>query len=118
LERLTDPADLNASVESRIRSYLHSNCAHCHVEAGGGNAAMELGWRTPTEKARIVDANPLHERFGIANAKLIAPGSPESSVLRKRLTIRGRGQMPPLATSRIDQSAVELLDSWIRSLDH
>lgn len=116
LERLTDPADTTASVESRIRSYLHSNCAHCHVEAGGGNAAMELGWKTPTDRSRIVDVTPLHEKFQIANAKLISPGSPENSVMRKRLTIRGRGQMPPLATSRIDHSAVELLDAWIRSL--
>ncbi|MFN9374063.1 MAG: PQQ-dependent sugar dehydrogenase [Planctomycetaceae bacterium] len=116
LERLTDPADPNAPIEARVRSYLHSNCAHCHVEAGGGNAAMELGWKTPTDKSRIVDVVPLHDKFQIPEARLIAPGSPDSSVLRKRLTLRGRGQMPPLATSRVDRQAVELLDAWIRSL--
>ena len=116
LERLTDPADADAPIEARARSYLHSNCAHCHVEAGGGNAAMELGWKTPTDKSRIVDVVPLHDKFQIPEARLIAPGSPDSSVLRKRLTLRGRGQMPPLATSRVDRQAVDLLDAWIRSL--
>jgi uncharacterized repeat protein (TIGR03806 family) len=116
LEQLTDPADPDSPIEARIRSYLHSNCAHCHVEAGGGNAAMELGWKTPTDKSRIVDVVPLHDKFQIPDARLIAPGSPDTSVLRKRLAMRGRGQMPPLATSQIDRQAVELLDAWIRSL--
>jgi hypothetical protein len=77
---------------------------------------MELGWKTPTDKSRIVDVVPLHDKFQISEARLIAPGSPDSSVLRKRLTLRGRGQMPPLATSRVDRQAVDLLDAWIRSL--
>lgn len=77
---------------------------------------MELGWKTPTDKSRIVDVVPLHDKFQIPEARLIAPGAPDSSVLRKRLTLRGRGQMPPLATSRVDRQAVEMLDAWIRSL--
>lgn len=116
LPQLADPADAAADLEVRVRSYLHANCAHCHVEAGGGNAAMELAFKTPTDKARIVDVRPMHDKFGLPEARLIAPGDPERSVLLYRLTHRGKGQMPPLAASRVDDQAVELLREWVSKL--
>ena len=42
--RLVDPHDSKMAIETRVRSYWQANCAHCHVEAGGGNAKMELEW--------------------------------------------------------------------------
>lgn len=113
---LTDPGDEAADLESRVRSYLHANCAQCHVAAGGGNAAMELGFATPPDKTKMIGVAPLHDKFGIEGALLVAPGEPERSVLLKRLTMRGRGQMPPLATSVVDEAGVKLLKEWIESL--
>jgi hypothetical protein len=37
-------------------------------------------------------------------------------VLLHRLSIRGRGQMPQLATSQVDERAVKMLRQWIVSL--
>ena len=116
MPRLVDPADLHADVDLRARSYLHANCAICHVEAGGGNALMELEYTTPASKARIFNIEPQHDRFGLKNAKLIAPGDPASSVLMERIRRRGAGQMPPLATSRTDEVAVRLLSEWIAAM--
>jgi len=113
---LTDPADESAGLELRARSYLHANCSQCHVEAGGGNAAMEMKFSTPRDKTRMLGVAPLHDKFGIENAKLIAPGDPARSVLLRRLALRGRGQMPPLATSLVDEAGVKLLREWIESL--
>jgi len=113
---LPDPRDEKAELEARVRSYLHANCAQCHVAAGGGNAAMELGFATPREKTKTIGIAPLHDKFGIEGALLVAPGEPERSVLLKRLTMRGRGQMPPLATSVVDEAGVKLLRDWIESL--
>lgn len=114
--RLADPSDPREELERRARSYLHANCAHCHVEAGGGNAQMELELTTPREGMRVVDVPPLHPLEGLRDARLVAPGHPERSTLLARLARRGPGQMPPLATSVADAEAVELLRAWIQSL--
>ena len=63
---------------------------------------------------RVFDVRPVHDTFGIADARLIAPGSPERSVLLSRISHRDRGYMPPLATSVVDREAVELIRDWIR----
>jgi putative heme-binding domain-containing protein len=47
---------------------------------------------------------------------LVAPGDPGRSVLLHRLSHRGRGQMPPLVTNRVDERAVTLLRDWIAQL--
>src|SRR5438874_1894112 len=64
----------------------------------------------------LLSARPQHDIFGINNAMLVAPGAPERSVLLHRLARRGRGQMPPLVTNRIDEGAVRLFRDWIASL--
>ena len=115
-ERLADPYDPAHGLEARARSYLHVNCAICHIEAGGGNAQMQLEFTTARDKMKLFDQVPVHDRFGMADARLIAPGSPRRSVLLHRVSIRGRGQMPQLATSLVDQQAVDMLTEWIKSM--
>lgn len=114
--RLVDPYDPNADLDRRARSYLHANCAQCHVLAGGGNAQMELEYTTPLAETRLIDVPPLHHRFGIDNPRLVAPGDPDRSVLLLRISHRDAGHMPPLATRRVDAEAVALLRAWIASL--
>ena len=113
---LVDPYDSGQSLEARARSYLHANCSVCHVEAGGGNAKMELGFTTAPERMNVFGARPQHDTFGIDNAMLIFPGAPERSVLYQRLSRRGRGQMPPLVSSVVDDRAVALFRDWIREM--
>ncbi|MBY0512697.1 MAG: PQQ-dependent sugar dehydrogenase [Gemmataceae bacterium] len=116
LKRLVDPYDKTQDLTLRARSWLHANCSSCHVEAGGGNAQMELEFDTALDKMRVLDVKPLHQAFGLPDAKLIAPGSPERSVVLHRLGTRGPGQMPPLASSRVDSEGLELMREWCRSL--
>ena len=83
LPHLVDPLDSKQDLTKRAKSWLHTNCSMCHVEAGGGNAKMELEYNTPLDKMRLLDVKPIHTTLGIPEAKLIAPGSPEKSVLLK-----------------------------------
>jgi glucose/arabinose dehydrogenase len=114
--RLVDPYDARKPREERVKSYLHVNCSPCHVLEGGGNARMELGYTTPVDAMGLVDKVPLHQQFEIADARLVAPGSPERSVLYHRISRRGSGQMPPLVSTEVDRRAVELIGEWIRGL--
>jgi glucose/arabinose dehydrogenase len=111
--RLVDPYDKRNELEARARSYLHANCAQCHVTAGGGNSPIDLEFTTSREKMRLVGARPQHQTFDVADALVITPGNAEKSVLYQRVSRRGPGQMPPLATSVVDQGAVDLLRDWI-----
>jgi glucose/arabinose dehydrogenase len=114
--KLVDPYDPKQNLELRALSYLHSNCAQCHVEAGGGNAMIDLEFTTKLDKRKLVDVKPQHDSFGLPGAKLIAPGNPEASVLLHRMACRGPGQMPPLATSLVDEPALEMLREWIQKM--
>ena len=99
-----------------VRSYLHANCAQCHVEAGGGNAQIDLEFTTALDKMRVLDVKPQHSLFGLPDAKLIVPGHPERSVLLHRISHRGEGHMPPLSTAIADEAGMQLLREWIRGL--
>jgi glucose/arabinose dehydrogenase/mono/diheme cytochrome c family protein len=114
--RLVNPYETQAPREARVKSYLHVNCSTCHVKEGGGNARMELGLATPVGAMRVIDEVPMHDRFDIADARLVAPGSPERSVLFQRISRRGTGQMPPLMSTEVDRQAVGLIADWIRGL--
>ena len=107
--KLSDPYDATADLEKRARAFLHSNCAYCHVEAGGGNAKMDLSIYANLEQMKIVDVVPTHHTFDKPDARLIAPGDPDRSVLLHRIGMRGPGQMPQLSTSVVDDAAVEML---------
>jgi uncharacterized repeat protein (TIGR03806 family) len=119
LAKIVDPADESQPLEARARSYLHANCAICHINAGGGNAQMDLEFTASAKKLNAIDVEPLHHRFGLMEAKIIAPGHPERSVLLHRLSHRGAGsgQMPQLGTNLVDPTAVKLFEAWIRSLE-
>ncbi len=113
---LVNPYDTKAPLEARVRSYLHVNCSTCHVLEGGGNSSMELDLGSSLAKMRVIDVPPTHDRFGIENARLVAPGSPERSVLLTRISRRGTGQMPPLVSTEVNRAAVEMISAWIKGL--
>ncbi len=114
--RLADPADASASLDERTRAYFATNCAHCHIQNGGGNSPMDLTpWARPG-KQHLLDAVPLHGDFGMRDARLIAPGNAGRSVLPIRVATRGNGQMPPVGTIASDPAGVQLIYQWIQSL--
>ncbi|HTD64967.1 MAG TPA: hypothetical protein VK846_00350, partial [Candidatus Limnocylindria bacterium] len=62
----------------------------------------------------ILDGSVLNN-FGIANARVIAPGNVSRSIMHLRMNTNGVAKMPPLARNVIDTNAVAALAQWINS---
>jgi mono/diheme cytochrome c family protein len=116
LPHLADPADTAQSLDARARSYLHANCAHCHVEAGGGNASVDLDFATPPANTKMFDQPAQSNLLAVADAKLIATSRPEKPILLHRIATRGPGQMPPIGSNVVDQRGAKLIEEWIRKM--
>jgi glucose/arabinose dehydrogenase len=116
--KLVDPYESQVALEPRVRSYWQANCAHCHVEAGGGNATMELEWGKTLDGTQVVDIEPVHTRFGLgSNARIIAPGYPVNSVMLRRIISPGPGRMPPIGAVSPDPRWIGLFTQWVSELE-
>jgi mono/diheme cytochrome c family protein len=103
-------------LDARARAYLHANCSHCHRPEGGNRATMDLRFATSRADAKICNAPPVIEELGIQGARVVTPGHPETSILSARMHALDAKRMPPLASRRIDEEGVRLIDDWIRGL--
>jgi uncharacterized repeat protein (TIGR03806 family) len=113
LPSLVDPDDESADLDRRARSYLQTNCAHCHQFNAGGTATIALGYDVPLEQTRTVGARPIQGTFNIAAAKIIAPGDPSGSVLYYRMSKLGGGRMPRVGSDQVDEGGTRLIRDWI-----
>ena len=116
MRRLVNPYDATQDLTARVRSYWHANCSHCHIEAGGGNAAMELEFRTLLTKTRTINVPPIHNHFKLPDPRIVAPGDVGNSVMFQRIAGTGVGRMPPVGASGLDADWIQLLVEWITKL--
>ena len=116
LPKLADYDDAAHSVETRARSYLHSNCAHCHIKWGGGNAEFKLLATLPLADMGIVNVPPAHGSFNLKDAKILVPGHPEKSILLHRMNMTGLGRMPHIGSRVVHESAVKVVSEWIKGM--
>ena len=114
---IADPHGDLGSPELRARSYLHTNCSTCHRFNGGGSANLLLNLDLPLKDAKLLDEKPVQGDLGLPDARVIAPGDPERSVLLYRLATEGRGHMPYLGSRLVDESSLLLLRNWIAALN-
>jgi len=54
--------------------------------------------------------------MGILDARLMAPGDPDRSILLQRMKDLGERRMPPLASHLVDDYGVSVIEAWIKSL--
>ena len=108
-----DPSDPSESTERRMRSYLDSNCSHCHQPGGSSRAFFDTRLTTPLTNQSLI-CGPVIEGLGLPAPAVIKPGSLDNSVMFQRMnSIDECCAMPPVAKGRIDQAAVSELAGWI-----
>lgn len=112
-----DPQDGRERLDRRARSYLDVNCSHCHRPGGTGRGRMDLRIETPMANTRTIGEAARFGTFGLRDAQLIVPGSPDASVLYLRMIETGEHRMPPLATRVVDADAARVVRRWIAGMD-
>ncbi|HEX3146525.1 MAG TPA: PQQ-dependent sugar dehydrogenase [Gemmataceae bacterium] len=114
--RLVDYRDPAQDLDARARSYLHANCSHCHRKWGGGNAEFQLLFALPLKETGITNVTPAHGEFDLKDARLLAPGDPDHSLVLHRMNKLGLGRMPHVASNVIDAEGVALIREWIQKM--
>jgi len=111
--RAVDLDDAAATPELRIRSYLDSNCAHCHQPGGSSRAFFDARLGTPLTNQSLV-CGPVIEDLGLPAPAVVKPGSLENSSLFQRLnSIDECCRMPPIGKGRVHLDAVTQIADWI-----
>ncbi len=113
---LVNPYDARADLDGRARSYLQTNCAHCHQYNAGGTVDIDLRVDLPLARTKTITVTPVQGAFGIPEAKILTPGDPFRSILYYRMAKVGRGRMPHLGSDLVDDVGLRLMGDWIRSM--
>ncbi len=114
--RVLAPADREDwSLEYRVRSYLAANCSQCHQPGQASPGFWDARLVVSLSQTGLIHGR-VKEPLGEGLDQLIVPGHPERSVLLRRIQHQGELRMPPLGSSLIDPSAVELVSRWILEL--
>ncbi|MEZ6133680.1 MAG: PQQ-dependent sugar dehydrogenase [Pirellulaceae bacterium] len=113
---LVDPHAAAQPLDRRARSYLHTNCAHCHMNGGNASTVFGLNFDLSLHDSKMIDVMPLRGDLGLQGANIVTAGKPNASVLLFRMAKSGSGHMPHVGTFQIDQRGVELIRQWIAGL--
>jgi uncharacterized repeat protein (TIGR03806 family) len=106
--------DESRDITDRVRSYWDGNCAMCHAGDSGSVPGWDARYSTAFE-AQGLERAPASS--ATAATRLIAPGSPESSLIFLRgQTAEAPLRMPPVGRNRVDDAYIQALRSWISSL--
>jgi uncharacterized repeat protein (TIGR03806 family) len=109
---IDDPA---VPLETRARSYLDSNCSHCH-RPGGVRAFFDARFTTPLRDQNLLHGSLFGSFIGPGEA-VVVPGDPALSVAPHRMDLVGSLKMPPLAKRMVDAAGVQVVEDWISSLE-
>jgi len=109
--------NIAGDTEAKARSYLHSNCSQCHRAAGPANTAFDFNRQLSFSEMNICNTDPIRGDLGIANAKILSPGSTALSLIIQRMNVLDNNRMPPIASHVIDSEGVSVLSDWINSLN-
>ena len=106
----------NAALETRVRSYLHGNCAVCHQPGTAARGSFDARITTPLDRTGILNGELATGDLGIAGAKVVVPGEPERSILYRRLKATDFFRMPPTQLHNEPSPILPVLEEWIRGL--
>lgn len=116
LPKLTEYNDMLAQPADIARSYLHSNCSHCHRTGGPIQSNMDLHYAVSVPAMNVCDASPT---FGntLGATVLFSPNNTSDSIIYQRMRMQAAtARMPPIGTAIEDPQGLQFMSDWITSV--
>lgn len=116
---LPDPHG-DASLDDRARSYLHTNCAHCHRDgARADQEGLRFSFTEVDLEAVGVCRTPASTGAGAGGLDhVIVPGAPDESIIMFRMESSSLSLlMPEWFTRTTDVAGVALVRDWIDAME-
>lgn len=112
--------DISQPIADRAKAYLDINCGHCHHPKGPANTSglfLQQDVTNPTSWG--ICKTPVAAGRGSGGRKYdIHPGQPDASILLYRIDSDDPGiMMPEVGRKLIHKEAVELIRTWIASME-
>lgn len=94
--------------------YLHANCSSCHNPRTFISNATSVDFSLPVASLSAVETT---SAYRTAERDLRRSGGLDQSEISSRMSARGvQGQMPPIASSRIDEQGVRSVRAWLSTI--
>jgi len=120
LPAMIDPYNNTGDLHLRSRSWLHTNCAYCHQPLGPTPVDIDMRFATVNPDMNLCNVPSTEGDIGLGvGAPRIDPGNPANSVLMVRIQDRdplAHIMMPPLGSTLVDTTAINLLNDWITGM--
>lgn len=117
---LVDPFDTNADIELRARSYLDTNCAHCHNQNAGFavSSGLYLGAEITDPSTYGVCRTPSAAGGGSGGLTYdIVPGDADSSIIVFRMESTDPDErMPEMPNQLTHPEGVQVVRDWINQI--
>lgn len=104
------------TVAGKARAYLDVNCSSCHSVGARYYMGFDFAAKVPISQTGFCNTLPAHGNFGITDAKLLAPGRPDLSVLLMRMRAIDSRRMPKFGSEVVDTEGTAVVQAWISQL--
>ena len=119
IESLVEWDDETQDLETRVRSYLDINCAHCHSDNRHCDyRPVRFAFNESSDISNLGVCIVPHTNIDPSLTYIINPGNSERSVIARRLNSSEESvRMPLLGRTLKHDKGVQLIEEWINSLN-
>ncbi len=116
---IVDFSDTSQELETRVRSYIDINCAHCHRAGGSADyVSMNFPFNLSTEDINLgICVGATMQPPGIPHGMIVKPNDVSQSLMHYTMSATSNNyKMPRLGRTIVHDEALEMVTTWINSL--
>lgn len=110
---MPNPADASASLESRAKAHLDTNCSICHRPGGPTPVEMDLRYATAPASMQLIG---VANQGSVSGVRVVAGNHASSLLWQRAASTAVNVRMPPLGVQMVDDAGLQLLANWIDAL--